>query len=61
MAVRKKTDLFLKGWFGRLFVLRESRAPTKGSKEGGWLVGWLEKSLLSYAGWDFHKDGASAP
>jgi len=27
----------------------------------GWLVGWLEKSLLSYAGWDFDQDGASAP
>jgi len=27
----------------------------------GWLVGWLVKSLLSYAGGGFHKDGASTP
>jgi hypothetical protein len=27
----------------------------------GWLVGWLEDRLLSYAGGDFHKDGASTP
>ena len=25
----------------------------------GWLLGWLEESLLSYAGGGFHKDGAS--
>ena len=43
MAVRKKTDLFLKGWFaGRLFVLINTRvqSPNQGL-EGGRLVSWL--------------------
>ena len=43
----------------RMTLFRDEAAQASARPER--LVGWLEESLLSYAGGGFHKDGALTP